>query len=161
MALVQKADFGSFVQWTNNIPDDLIDFHIKKVEEVDLPNLIEEEMTSALLELDEVDSPELFEFFTKYVKPVIILRSASRFLVQHGVNVTQFGLTVPTDPRQTFTPASKGSRSDMKDQVDGDRRIYETRMFKELARVNWTLDDIQFDSPTGRRSSSRFKISGI
>lgn len=161
MALVQKSDFSTYLDFVSQIPDSKVDFHIKIVEEVQLKHILSSEMVEALESATEVDTPELWEFLETHLTPFIVLKCASRIVKTHGVNLTQFGMNTPTDPRGTFQPVGKSSRTDLLDQVKGDLEMYTTDMYNALSSASWKFDGVQFTNPKSRPRSRKFGISGI
>lgn len=146
MALILKTDFTEYIQFTNNVPDRLVDFHLKKAEELDFKPLLPTELWDKIKEVSPGMGAELSEFFTDYCKPVIIHFTILRFLVEAGRNITQFGLIVPFEP--TSTPASDKSRAEVRNSYKKDLDSYLNLFYAQLKEVSYTFDSTvySFDS---------------
>ena len=95
-ATITLSNIQSYAQITTNIEGRLIDFHIDAVRTLEL----DEKLGTALMAAidNAVDNtgtlPETEAFFNTYVMPYWCLSSYLRFLGTHGINITQFGVTI-------------------------------------------------------------------
>lgn len=148
-----KAEFKEFVQFTDNIPDRLLDFQITQAYSKslvpkfgDLATAIKEN-ESETIEDFLTDSPELATFYRDFLREYWITLAYRRFISVHGINVSQFGLTRTADPEGTFVQATGDDRAIVIRQISSDLSVVETNIYKRLKAVNWTFDTIVYNSP--------------
>lgn len=143
MALVTKSDFSEYVQFTTNITDRLINYHRDKAETLDFKPLVPANFWTIINTGGPGMGSELESFFNEYVKPIIIHYSLLRFLVEHGRNITQFGLVQPIE--NTSEPVSDSARADVRNQYKADLQAYLNKFYAQLKEVDYTFDGITYD----------------
>lgn len=161
-----KSDFPTYVQFSTNIEDRLLDFQIKAAYTKDLKikfGAVMEEIYNA--DYQTVDDfvtaePELGAFYRDYILEHWILSAYKRFIAHHGLNVTQFGLTKQSDPDGTFTQSTGDERAIIMRQINHDISITETEVFRKLEDVNWTFDGDTYETKRVRTRKS-FGIHAI
>lgn len=156
MALVTKADFSEFVQFTTNTQDRMINYHRDKAETLDFKPLVPASFWTIINTGSPGMGAELEAFFTDYCKPVLVHFFMCRFLVETGVNVTQFGLVNPQDPQGTFTTATDIQRASMRNAYKKDLDSYLTNFYARLKEVDYTFDGIQYDFNCKNKASNLF-----
>jgi hypothetical protein len=163
-----KEQFKEFTQFTDNVDDRILNFQIKQSYSKNLVpkfgDLITTIYNSEAENADELaeSKPELAAFYTDYMLEYWILSAYRRFFSQHGINVTQFGLTRTADPEGTFTPANGDDRAIIMRQVSSDINVLETSLYRRLCEVNWTFDGVTFNNPdTESRKQTPKKNFGI
>lgn len=143
MPLITKSDFSTYVQFTDNVKDRLLDFHILKAEKIDFFPLVPE----AFWDIINTGSPgmgtEMEDFFNDYCKPVLVHFAMNRFLIEAGNNITQYGLVVPNEP--TSQPASDQARANIRNQYKSDLQVYLNKFYKKLKDVEYTFDGVVYD----------------
>lgn len=154
MALITKTDFSEFVQFTTNIPDRLINYHRDKAEVLDFKPLV----PSAFWTIINSGSPgmgaELEDFFNEYCKPILVHYAMNRFMIEAGVNITQFGLVSPRE--DTSQPVSDQQRASMRNQYKSDLQSYLSKFYARLKEVNYTFDGVVYDFDCKRKSRGLF-----
>lgn len=143
MALLTKSDLTSYVQFTNNIPDRLFEFHRDKAETLDFKPRIPIELWDKLNEVSPGSGAELTDFFTDYIKPILAHFFILRYLVEAGRNLTQFGLVVPAEP--TSQQASDQNRAEVRNSYKRDLDAYLNLFYARLKEVSYTFDNTAYD----------------
>lgn len=161
MALITKSDFSEFVQFTTNVQDRMIDYHRDKAETLDFKPLVPSAFWTIINTGSPGMGPELEEFFNDYCKPVLVHFFMCRYLIEAGVNVTQFGLTNPLDPNGTFQSASDAQRANMRNQYKKDLDSYLSRFNARLAEVNYTFDGVTYDFDCRKKTTTSPFIKAI
>ncbi len=168
-----KTQFGQFVQWTNNIQDRIINFHIDNAffyvirGKLGYPTDPDKDLALEISNFDpDSDSgAELIAFFNGYILRWWILIAFKRFLENHGRNVTQFGYTTLKDPEGTFEQVDEIGRATYLRQLQTDINVAETAVFLELHKRQWTFDGFQYQHESfndfRRRHRKNFGISAI
>ncbi len=166
-----KTQFGQFVQWTNNIDDRIINFHIDDAffytirGKLGYPPDSDKDLALEISNFveDSDSGPELVTFFNGYILRWWVLIAFKRFLENHGRNVTQFGYTQLKDPEGTFDPVDEIGRAVYLKRLQGDINVAETAVFLELHKRQWTFDGFQYlhESYCGQRKRKQFGISAI
>lgn len=157
-ATITLSNIQSYAQITTNVESRMIDFHIEAVRKLEL----DEKLGTALMAVidNAFDNsgtlPETEAFFNNYVVPYWSLSTYLRFLATHGVNVTQFGVTIPNDPRGTFNQASEDQRANMLRQAESDKRIYDRKMTDYLESVGFVLDGVTFTEEDSLERSNKY-----
>ena len=164
-----KTQFSAFVQWSNNIEDRIINFHIddafyyvirgKLGYQPDRDKDLGLEISN--YEPTSDDQTELFAFFNGYILRWWVLIAYKRFLENHGRNVTQFGYTTPKDPEGTFDPVDEIGRAVYLRRLQADINVAETDIFLELHKVQWTFDGFQYLHESFINKHQRRKDFGI
>lgn len=143
MALITKSDFSTYVQFTENIKDRMIGYHMTKAETLDFKPLV----PLAFWTIINTGSPgmgdELETFFDEFCKPVLIHFCILRFLAEHGTNITQFGMVQPTET--TSQPATDAARSVVRNQYKSDLQSYLNLFYARLKEVEYTFDGVVYD----------------
>lgn len=108
---------------------------------------------------------ELGTFFLQYIKPWGVMVCLREFLVNHGVNITQFGIRVADEP--TSMPAD-GRQVEAKIQVYRERgRTYKAKMLNRLKDVDRTFDGVKYEvdcedyKTNNNNPGNSFKIRAI
>lgn len=143
MALIQKSDLSTYVQFTTNIPDRLFDFNRDKAENLDFKPLVSDDFWTIINTGSPGMGEQLETFFDGYCKPVIVHFTMLRFMTEAGINVTQFGLVNPIEP--TSQPASDTQRSQMRNQYKSDLQAYLNKFYARLAEMEYTFDGVTYD----------------
>ncbi|HYH14012.1 MAG TPA: hypothetical protein VD794_02260 [Flavisolibacter sp.] len=165
-----KSEFKNYVDFTDHVPDSKINPHIENTLKYHIRPFFlnkddEEKDLGRALDLlsDEEPSltPELLAFYNSHVKEWWILLAFKRFIVNHGLNVTQFGYTKLTDPERTFEPASDLDRSKILKMLQNDINVVEANIRSYLSDINWTLDGTIFSTGTCKKTSPSFGINAI
>lgn len=90
--LISLADFPAFVPFSVNIGAQLVEPHIRDAQTFDvlplLPAAVVATLTSDPAQWGAADT----DFFTNYVRPLLVLEAARRMLLWHGTHVTGAGL---------------------------------------------------------------------
>ncbi len=168
-----KTQFGQFVQWTNNIQDRIINFHIDNAffyvirGKLGYPPDPDKDLALEIAEFEQGsdDDSELLVFFNGYILRWWVLIAFKRFLENHGRNVTQFGYTTLKDPDGTFDQVDEIGRATYLRQLQTDINVAETAVFLELHKKKWTFDGFQYSHESfndlRRRHRKNFGISAI
>lgn len=143
MALITKSDFTTYVQFTANIQDRLLDYHITKAETLDFQPLVPDAFWTNINSTSPALSGDLETFFEDYCKPVLIHFAILRYLIEAGVNLTQFGIVNPLE--NTSQPASDGQRASMRNQYKSDLQSYLNKFYARLKEVEYTFDGTVYD----------------
>lgn len=141
---ISKSDLSVYSQFTTNVEDRMINFHILNARKYDVQPYLTSGLMDAIIALADDSDNELSAFYNDYVKEVWSLAAYIRFLTEHGVNVTQFGLTKPNDPRGTFTQASEQERANILRQNKSDMDVAVNQMTDRLKAVNFTFDSVVY-----------------
>ncbi len=158
-----KSQFKDFVQFTENIEDRILNFHINDAFVYTIKPLmgvLADDIKS--YDADIETKPELKAFFDDYVLRWWVLLAYQRFLQNHGRNVTQFGYTQLRDPQGTFEPVDAQGRAVYLKQLINDTNVSQTLVFNET----WTFDDVSYRKPgtetdCGNVARKSFGISSI
>jgi hypothetical protein len=165
-----KSEFKLYVDFSDNISDSKINPHIEAGYKYHVrPFFLNREDTStdlgkAIYDMPDSDpslTPELYDFYQNYVKEWWVLVAYKRFIVNHGLNVTQFGYTKLTDPERTFEPVTDQDRSKILKQLQSDINIVESNMTAFLSSVSWTLDGTVYKQINCARKTKNFGINAV
>lgn len=154
MALITKTDFSEYVQFTTNIPDRLINYHRDKAEYLDFKPLVPDAFWTIINSGSPGMGVEMEDFFNGYIKPVIVHYAMCRFLIEVGVNITQFGLINPRE--DTSQPASDGQRAAMRNQYKSDLQSYLSKFYFRLKEVNYIFDGITYEFECKKKAQGLF-----
>lgn len=126
--LIGKADFAAanLVKFSQNIREDQINPFIYAAQEYDLEPRLGATLYDALEAIKgapDPERPELTAFLTGPVSRYLALSAYHRFIAQHGLNVTQFGLTKTADPQGTLEQSSGQERAIIMRQVAADQGV--------------------------------------
>jgi hypothetical protein len=153
MQIITKADLTAqnLVRFSPNIRDEEINPAIVAAQDYDLEPRLGDALVSALGALPPVPedpdpdpAPELREFRNKYVARYLVLKSYERFIAQHGINITQFGVSKTGDPQNTFTQADSSDRAIILKQVRSDAEVALSRLTRALEAAEWTFDGVLY-----------------
>lgn len=158
MVLATKEDFSTYVQFTTNIPDRLITYHRDKAETLDFKPLVPAAFWTKIIQSSPGIGAELQDFIDDYIKPIIIHFAMLRFLVEHGRNITQFGLVVPIE--NTSQPAANTDRADVRNQYNKDLQSYLKLFYSRLKEVSYTFDGTVYNFDCNRKQT-RILIKAI
>jgi hypothetical protein len=145
-----KSDFPTFVNFSLNIEDRLINPHIEDAYKYDVrPKL--DELAVDIYNYDTVDNdkPELEAFFNNFILQWWVLLAYKRFIQNHGRNVTQFGYTKTSDPQGTFQQLDGDERAVILRQLASDSGV----SYNYILQETWTFDSISYRKPGGCDSS--------
>lgn len=155
-----KADFPTFVQFSLNIEDRLINPHIEDAYKFDVRPQLESlavDIYSYIPEEPET-RPELKTFFQDYILEWWVRLAYKRFIEVHGFNVTQFGFTQTKDPNGTFDQLDANSRAVMLKRISSDASVNLNLALQQT----WTFDNITYRKPGGcRERVSNFGINAL
>jgi hypothetical protein len=143
--LINKQDLKTYVQFSDNIEDRLIDFHIKLVQETIVEPLLDPIMFANLEQVVSNPSntyPELADLFESYIKAWICNKTIYSFYSQHGINVTQYGMRVMNE--DTSQPIAPEDRAMLLQTVKNNANAYWLRLDKKMADDNYTYDNITY-----------------
>lgn len=149
--LIDKDDFGQYVKWSNNIPAADVNFHCKDAQNFDavpiMPiavvsgnNLITD-IETAISE-SPVTRPQLLTFYTDFVEPYLVLCAYNRFLLLHGINITQYGLRINNE--DTSNEIDEKKLANVMADALHKSNVYLARLTDRLKDVNYTFDNIVY-----------------
>jgi len=166
-----KSQFSEFVQFTENIEDRMINFHIDDAffyvikAKLGYPIDVKKDLALELLAYIETsdDNTEILAFFNGYILRWWVLIAFRRFLTNHGRNVTQFGYTTVKDPEGTFDQVDEIGRATYLRRLQDDINVAETNVFLQLHKVQWTFDGFQYlhDSWCWSTKKKSFELRAI
>lgn len=154
MALITKSDFSEYVQFTTNIPDRLINYHRDKAEVLDFKPLVPTNFWTIINTGSPGMGTELEDFFNDYCKPILVHYAMCRFLIEAGVNITQFGLVNPRE--DTSQPASDVQRGAMRNQYKADLQSYLSKFYARLKEAEYTFDGVVYEFACKRKQTGLF-----
>ena len=101
---------------------------------------------------------QLLNFWGDYIKPFYCYHTVSRFLVEHGRNVTQFGLTKQV--ADTFENLDSKERAELKASFDSRANHYSILIRKKLDDVGYTFDGVlyEYDDCDNSKPKPKFKF---
>lgn len=143
--LISKSDLKTYAQFSDNIEDRLINFHIQKVQDTQIEPLLDPIMFANLEIIVASPSnsyPELETLFDNYIKPWIAYNVIYSFYTQHGINVTQYGMRVASE--DTSQPVAPEERAVMLRTIQTDANNYYLRFQKQLYKDDLTYDGITY-----------------
>lgn len=143
--LITKEDLKEYVQFSDNIEDRLIDFHIKMIQETVVEPLFDKTLFVNLNEIVNNPAhvfPELEILFEDFIKPWIANKTIYSFYAQHGINVTQYGMRVMNE--DTSQPIAPEDRSMLLQTVKNNANAYWLRLDKKMTDDNFTYDNITY-----------------
>lgn len=158
MALIAKSDFTTYVQFTSNIQDRLIDYHINRAEQMDFKPVVPDAFWTKINEGSPGPGTELTSFINTYIKPILVLSAYVRFLVEHGSNITQFGITHESHP--DITQVTDKRRAEIRTQYQHDLNVYWTKFYNELEDNSYTFDSVVYDFDCVRKRKNP-KITAV
>lgn len=121
----------------------MIDFQITKAETLDFKPLVPDAFWTDINSASPPMGTELESFFNDYCKPILVHQALLRFLVEHGTNITQFGVVQPIE--STSQPASDSARASMRNQYKSDLQSYLSKFYARLKEVSYTFDGTVYD----------------
>jgi len=139
-----KTELATYSQFTTNITDRLIDPHILNARKYDVQPYLTADMMTAILALADDATNELATFYTDYVKEVWALSTYIRFMTEHGINITQFGVTKQSDPRGTFNQVGENERATILRMKRSDQCVAIALMTDRLKAVKFTFDSVVY-----------------
>ena len=100
---------------------------------------------------------ELLTLWQDYIRPLYAYYSISRWIVEHGRNGTQFGLTKQV--ADTFENWSDKERAEIKSSYDSKANHYVSLLRKELANKSYTYDGKEYEYTCGdEKPKVKFKL---
>lgn len=140
--LIQKSDFNTYVQFTQNIEDRIIDFHIRDAENFDFAPKMPDAFYDALQE-DTSPADELYTFRITYVTPLLVLLAYQRFLLWAGRSITQYGLRQINE--DTSVEISDKARAELINDIKSKCNIVWTTFYNALKDAEYTFDGVTYD----------------
>lgn len=157
MALITKADFVNYVNFTTNIEDRILDFHISDAENFDfvprVPAAFYSEISSQASPADELET-----FRIGYVVPLLVCFAYKRFLLWQGRSITQYGIRQINE--DTSVEVSDKARGELIDDIKSKINVYLTRFYNRLKEVDYTFDGVQYDFDICARKQI-IKVRGV
>lgn len=143
-----KSDFPTFVQFSMNIEDRLINPHIEDAYKFD----VRPQLESLAVDIYNYDGalttkPELKTFFRDYILEWWVRLAYKRFIALHGKNVTQYGFTQTKDPGGTFDQLEAADRAVILKQITSDAAV----CFNYALQQEWKFDTVTYRKPGGCR----------
>lgn len=143
--IITKSDFtpANLVKFSQNIKDDQIEPYINAAQDYDLQPRLDSELYQDILGVIEgaTDRPELTAFINTKLKRFLVLTAYHRFIAQHGMNVTQFGVSLTRDPQGTFDQVSAQDRAVVLRQVASDINVALIKLTSEP----FIFDEISYE----------------
>ncbi|MGI4736128.1 MAG: hypothetical protein ACRYG7_13205 [Janthinobacterium lividum] len=155
--LIGLADFPDYVPFSVNIGAHLVEPHIRDAQTFDVWPLLPEALKTALaqprpdpaqvaaaddlpadfpLDFDE-DAPaaadwsaDTITLFTEYLRPLLVLESARRMLLWHGLHITPAGAEIKVDQ-----PISNQQRTELRADLAAKASQYRAKLEAALARA--------------------------
>lgn len=155
----QKSDFPTFVQFSMNIEDRLINPHIEDAYKFD----VRPQLETLAVDIYNYDGslstkPELKTFFQNYILNWWVLLAYKRFIAVHGKNITQFGFTQLKDPQGTFDQLEAADRAVFLKQITSDAAV----CLNYALQQDWTFDTVIYRKPGGCHNRiSTFGINAL
>lgn len=142
--IITKADFtpANLVKFSQNIKEDQIEPYINAAQDYDLQPRLDPILYADIIGVIEgaTGRPELTAFINTKVKRYLVLTAYYRFIAQHGINVTQFGVSSTRDPQGTFDQVSAQDRAVVLRQVASDINIALIKM----TSLDFVFDGIEY-----------------
>lgn len=160
--LINKTDLKTYVQFSDNIEDRLIDFHIKLVQETIIEPLLDPIMFANLEQVVSNPSntyPELATLFEDHIKAWICNKTIYSFYSQHGINVTQYGMRVMNE--DTSQPVAPEDRAMLLQTVKNNANAYWLRLDKRMADDNYTYDNITYKDDCQKNKAINLGIKRV
>lgn len=169
MQLIDKDDFGQYVQFSNNLRSENVDFHCMDAQNFDFAELFPNATVSGNTFLADIETalsespvtrPELVAFFNEFVKGYLVCKAYARLLLWLGRNITQFGLRVNNE--DTSTEVSDTARAALIADINSKANVYLIKMQKRFETVNGTFDTIVYGaSCSGGNVKPKIRIKAI
>jgi hypothetical protein len=143
--IITKAQLKTYVQFSDNIPDRLIDFHIKTVQETIVEPLLDSVMLTNINAIiaGSLLFPQLNALYTNYILAWVANNVAYSFYASHGINATQFGMVVISE--DTSQPIAPQDRANLLAHTKNTAQTYWLRFRKKLTDEDFTFDSIVYD----------------
>lgn len=141
MALIQKSEFKTYVDFSDNIPSKKLDYNINDAQIFDLKPLVPADFYTDLFSLSA--RPELTVLLDDYVKPYLICSAFSRYLLWTGRNISQFGIR--TNNEDTSTEVSDKARAELIADINNKKSYYWSIFKKKIYDDNYTYDGTTYD----------------
>lgn len=157
--LINKAQFKTYVDFSDNIPDKKIEYHIGDAQLFDLKPLVPDALYTDLFSLSS--RPELQGLLDDQVTPYLICCAFSRFLLWTGRNISQFGIRVNAE--DTSTEVSDKARAELIADIENKMAYYLAEFKKALKEADYTFDGTlyNFDSCEVSKPKRNFKIRAV
>lgn len=143
--IITKADFtpANLVKFSQNIKDDQIEPYINAAQDYDLQPRLDPELYQDILGVIEGASnrSELTAFINTKIKRFLVLTAYYRFIASHGINITQFGVSLTRDPQGTFDQVSAQDRAVVLRQVASDINVALIKLTSEP----FIFDEISYE----------------
>lgn len=147
--IVRLSDLRDFTPISGAISDERIDPLIQYCELIELPAIIGEDLTRALLALDIESATdkatEKFAFYNSYVRPYASLFVFVELIQTHGFNVKNDGVVIFTDSGGGSAAVPDKQRGDLIQQFSKIKSSYFQRLINQfLVKLDQTLDSISY-----------------
>jgi hypothetical protein len=164
MQLIDKDDFGAYVQFSDNLRAANVNFHCMDAQNFDFAELFPDATLSGNTFLADIETafsespvtrPELIAFFNNYVKAYLVCKAYARLLLWHGKNITQFGIRVNNE--DTSNEITDKARSELIADINSKANVYLLKMSNAFKTANATFDSIVYGNTTGCDTSQNRK----
>ena len=146
MQLIHKEDFIGIVPMSVNIPNKDVDLHCLDAQNIDcepiMPTFNNVSLLAQIVVSNPTSRPQLWAFFTEYLKPFLVCKAHARFLLWHGNNITQFGTV--QNQEDTSEPISDKTRAELIRSTEIKANVYLAKMTNHLKVVSYTFDTIVY-----------------
>lgn len=162
MQLIDKDDFGEYVQFSDNLRAGNVNFHCMDAQNFDFAELYPNATVSGNTLLANIETavsespvtrPQLVTFFTNFVKPFLVCSAFQRLLLWQGRNITQFGIRVNNE--ETSNEISDKARAELISDINNKTNIYLLRMSNAFKAANNTFDTIVYGNTSGCNQENR------
>lgn len=134
--LISRTDFAGRINIGANVPDADIDISISNAQLYVFKPMVDPLLYTALAALTGASpASELKTFWTDYVKPFLVFAFVKDFVVLHGRNFVQFGITQMRD--DTSVSIDNDSRTEL-------IALFERNYNIELSRLKFRLDEAAY-----------------
>lgn len=141
--LISRLDFVGRINIGANVPDADIEISINNAQLYVFKPLVDPLLYSALTALTSGSSPsELKSFWADYVKPFLVFAFVKDFVVLHGRNFVQFGITEMLD--DTSKSIDNDSRTELIALFERNYNIELSRLKARLNEVSFTFDGTKY-----------------
>lgn len=141
MALIQKSEFKTYVDFSDNISDKKLNYQINDAQIFDLQPIVPEDFYADLFSLSS--RPELTVLLDDYIKPYLICSAFARYLLWTGRNISQFGIR--TNNEDTSTEISDKARAELIADINNKKAWYLARFKKAIYDADYTYDSVVYD----------------
>lgn len=137
--LISKADIARYFQFSTNIDDRLINYHISDAETFELQEAVPAAFWTALANPDT----ELQVLLDNYIKPLLCAIAYRRFIAFHGLNITQHGILLVNE--ESSVQVSTQRLAYFMNDIKGKENAYWSRFKKAVSDADYTYDGVEYD----------------